>query len=235
MKLFLVLTIAALGTQFGLAFAPYSLAKQSSGTAGTTTRLSATAEVEELLRKAAKLKAEAAAAEQELHKVQLEKKQCKDSDMDDCIDRLFPLDDNSVSGLAKRLKESHWSTDKLMKVTRRLHEREICAQGKSTVTASNQKVATTNPKELARVQGLIDRLIEAADVIDEEYMAEKRKSKEQKYLSHVDLDHWTMGDLAGHLRRQVGELRREHEEQFQERLESFYEAQRKNKHHTDKK
>ena len=154
-----------------------------------------------------------------------------------------------MEGLMDRLKKCHWSTDRLLQIVKRLHEREIVAQGKGLVAASQFDVGTMtapttatsttqghgfvarkpNPTELARVQGLIDRLMEAAELIDEEYMSIKRQQKEQQYLTHVELDHWTKGELAGHLRRQVGELRREHEEQFQERLESFYEAQRKNK------
>ena len=198
-------------------------------------------DVEALLAKAAKLKAEAAAAEQALHTNLLEKKQGKNSELDGCIDKLFPQNDASIDGLVKRLKENHWSTDRLMEITKRLHEREITAQGKGQVAASLHhdhtkfnKVAEENPAELARVQGLIDRLLEAADTIDEEYLAAKREKKDQTYLNHLDLDHWTMGDLAGNLRRQVGELRREHDEQFQERLESFYEAQRKEKKHPKK-
>ena len=100
-----------------------------------------------------------------------------------------------IKGLANRLKEHHWSTDKLLEITKRLHEREIAAQGKGHVTASLyhdhtkfEKVTSGNLEELARVETLIDRLIDAAEVIDEEYMAEKRKAKEQKYLTHVELE-----------------------------------------------
>ena len=167
---------------------------------------------------------------------------CVFTELDSCVDKLFPANDDSMDGLVSRLKENHWSTEKLLKIAKRIHEREISAQGKGHVTASLhhdhtkfESVSEANSGELARVEGLIDKLIEAAEIIDEEYMAEKRKTKEQTYLNHNDLDHWTMGDLAGNLRRQVGELRREHEDQFQERLESFYEAQRKEKKHADKR
>lgn len=198
-------------------------------------------DVEALLARAAKLKAEAAAAEEALHTNLMQKKEGKNSELDGCIDKLFPVNDGSLDGLVKRLKENHWSTDRLMEITKRLHAREITAQGKGQVAASLKddrtsfnQVSEGNPEELARVQGLIDQLLEAADIIDEEFMAAKREKKEQTYLNHLDLDHWTMGDLAGTLRRQVGELRREHADQFQERLESFYEAQRKEKKHPKK-
>lgn len=229
MKLFSVFLLSNLALKEVGGFAPVV-----SQLSRKCTALASTMDAEALLRKAAQLKAEAAAAEQSLHKTLLEKKQCKDSDLDDCIEKLFPVGDISVAGVAKRLKENHWSTDKLLEITRRLHAREVAAQGKGHVAASLhhdhtkfENVSSDNPKELARVDKLIDKLVEAAEIIDEEYMAEKRQSKEQKYLSHVDLDHWTMGDLAGNLRRQVGELRREHEEQFVKRLNSFYEAQTK--------
>lgn len=166
----------------------------------------------------------------------LNKKDIKEHDLDYRIEMLFPLNDDSITGLVSRVKESHSSTEKLMQITARLHEREIYAQGKGHVSASLDSDSTTfktvseeNPVELARVQGLIDRLMEAAEVIDEEYMSEKRKQKDTKHLNHNDQDHWTMGELAGHLHRQVGELRREHEKQFQDRMESFNEAQRRNK------
>lgn len=238
MKLLSVLTLSAFAVQRSVAFVPLG-SPYSRGCSS----LKAAMDAEALLRKARQLKAEAeaAAAEEALHKDRLEKKQGKDSDLDSCVDKLFPLNDDSMPGLVNRLKENHWSTDRLLQITKRIHEREICAQGKGQVTASLQndltkfdKVSVKDPKELERVGGMIDKLIEAAEIIDEEYMKVKRKNKDQKYLNHVDLDHWTMGDLAGTLRRQVGELRREHEEQFQERLESFYEAQRKNKLHPPK-
>ena len=232
-----VVLILAAWSPRAAAFAPdvshhqlYYINKEKTSSSALTMAMDA----EALLRKARQLKLEAEAAEQALHKDLLEKKQCKDSDLDDCVDFLFPANGNSMEGLVNRLKESHWSTDKLMQITKRIHEREISAQGKGYVQASLhrdrtkfEKVSAVNREDLARVEGLIDRLIEAAEFIDEEYMAERRKSKEPKHLSHVDMDHWTVGDLAGNLRRQVGELRREHEDQFQQRLESFYEAQRK--------
>jgi len=230
MKLLLVFfSLAALMVQNVAAFVPSVFSHERKSLA-----LRAAMDAQALLQKARQLKAEAAAAEQALHKDRLEKKQGKDSNLDSCVDRLFPTSDASVASVVKNLKECKWSTDKLMLITKRIHEREINAQGKGHVEASLgrdttkfENVSAGNEKDLARVEGLIDRLIEAAAVIDEEYMSEKRESKEQKHLSHVDLDHWTMGETAENLRGQVGELRREHEDQFQKRQESFNEAQRK--------
>ena len=176
MKLLSIFALATVALQQAAAFSPavQNVASQR------LSPLAATADVEALLAKAAKLKAEAAAAEQQLHKNLLEKKECKNSELDAFINRLFPANDDSIAGLVSRLKESHWSTDRLMDITRRLHAREIAAQGKGQVAASLHHDYTTfdqvsqgNPEELARVQGLIDRLLEAADIIDEEYMTEK--------------------------------------------------------------
>lgn len=237
MKLVALMTITTMAAlQAAEAFVP--MAEPRGISRRMISKLAATMDADELLRKAAQLKAEAAAAEQALHEDLLGKKQQKNDELDGFIDKLFPQNDESMEGLVGRLKQNHWSTDRLLLIAKRLHEREIAAQGKGHVQASLhhdhtrfESVSQGNPEELARVQGKVDKLLEAAEIIDEEFMAEKRKLKDQKYLSHVDLDHWTVGDLAGNLRRQVGELRREHEEQFQERLESFYEAQRKEKKH----
>jgi len=233
MKLFTVhlLCLAAAQQVASFSPAPHDL---SSLRPISVSPLSASADVEALLAKAAKLKAEAAAAEDQLHKSLLEKKGSQEQDLDACIDMLFPVDDESLMGLVGRLQKTNWSTEKLMRITSRLHTREMAAQGKGRVSATLHhnhaafdSVSLDSPKELARLQGLVDRLLDAADVIDEEYMTGKRTVKDQTYLNHVDMDHWTMGDLAGNLKRQVGELRREHEDQFQERQQSFNDAQRK--------
>jgi len=241
MKLSISSTLACaafLAASTSHAFAPASVSTTTRQGAVSSSALTATMDVEALLAKARQLKAEAAAAEDALHANRLDKVSNKNKELDGFIDKLFfaDADTTSVTGVANRLKEHHWSTDRIMQIVRRLHDREVAASGKGhVVVASNDRVQQSNPQELTKVTGLIDRLMEAAELIDEEYMSVKRQSKEQKYLSHVDLDHWTVGDLAGHLKRQVGELRREHDEQFQDRLESFYEAQRKEKKHAPPK
>ena len=42
--------------------------------------------------------------------------------------------------------------------------------------------------------------------------------------THSDLMHWGGGDVAGIIKDKAKELGREHDEQFQKRLQSFYDA-----------
>lgn len=195
-------------------------------------------DVERLLRRARELRAEAEAEERALHETLLTQKELKDQELDKCVDALFPPneDDNgSVDALVNRMKELQYSTDKLLEIVVRLHEREIKAKGIHRVEAYFQhnshtgfeRVSKVDQEELERVEGLIDRLVAAAEQIDEEYMKEKRNSKDPSYLSHVDIEHWTVGECGAILSTKIRELRREHDTQFQERLHSFYEAQRK--------
>ncbi|CAB9529772.1 expressed unknown protein [Seminavis robusta] len=98
MKLIPLFAIAALAVHQAAAFTVLGRFTPSS----STTRLSSsTTDIEALLAKARQLKAEAAAAEQELHKEQLEKKQCKDSELDEFIDKLFPPNDDGLAGVSQ--------------------------------------------------------------------------------------------------------------------------------------
>mmetsp|Transcript_28852 Transcript_28852/g.44353 ORF Transcript_28852/g.44353 Transcript_28852/m.44353 type:complete len:256 (-) Transcript_28852:908-1675(-) len=191
-------------------------------------------EAERLLRKARALAAEAAAEEQALHETLLEKKKSKDKEMDKCIDQLLPTGELATSEIVERLKKKKWSTDKLLCIVDRLHEREVIASGFEHVEHASHheqtkftRVAQPDEKELARVTGLIDKIVEAAEAIDEEYMEQKRTNKNLGHLSHVDMEHWTVGEVASTLKNKIREMRRGHDKQFQDRLESFYEAQRK--------
>jgi hypothetical protein len=233
-KSFLVLSLSACYLTGASAFVTPAVVLQKQQGFSPSTLSAASSDAEALMERARKLKAEAETAENELHKNLLEKKGVQNQELDNNIDKLFPQNDDTVDGVVKRLKESHWSTDRLMQIVQRLHDREMAAQGKGRVTASLQgekthfdRVSDGNTQESERVQGLIDKLIDAADLIDEEFMKKKRSAKDAIYLNHAELEHWTVGELAKNLRGKVRELRREHEEQFQERLESFNEAQRK--------
>jgi len=196
-------------------------------------------DAERLLRRARELKAQAEAETRALHESRLSHKQVKVQQLDKCIDKLFPLneksDSDNVQALALRLKQLQYSTDKLLEIVTRLHEREIKAKGIHQVEAyfdhnthtGFERVSKQDAVELERVSGLIDLLIAAAALVDEEYLVEKRKSNNPNYRSHVEMEHWTVGECASILRGKIRELRREHEAQFQQRLHSFYEAQRK--------
>lgn len=191
-----------------------------------------------LLQRARQLREEAEREGHALHETRLTDKDLHDEKLDGCIDRLFPTSnakDEPVDALVARLKELQYSTDKLLEIVTRLHEREMKAKGIHQVEAyfehnthtGFERVSKADEEEALRVSGLIDRLIEGAEQIDEEYMKEKRAAKKARHLSHTELEHWTVGETAKILSGKIGELRREHEEQFQARLHSFYEAQRK--------
>lgn len=194
-------------------------------------------EAQRLLEKARQLKAEAEAEAQALHSTLLDQKQVKAKQLDKCIDALFPNNDYDVNALVARLKELKYSTDKLLEIITRLHEQEIKAKGIHQVEAFFQQEhshtrferisSEINEAQVERVSNMINALIAAAKQIDEEYLQIKRTSKNPNYLTHVEIEHWTVGECAAILSGKIRELRREHEEQFQERLHSFYEAQRK--------
>lgn len=190
-----------------------------------------------LLERARQLREEAEQEGHALHETRLTGKDLRNEKLDACIDRLFPSNakDDSVEALVARLKNLQYSTDKLLEIVTRLYEREMNAMGIHQVEAhfeqnthtGFERVSKANKEEALRVNGLIDRLIEAAEQIDEEYLKERRTAKNARHLSHTELEHWTVGETAKILSGKIGELRREHSEQFQARLHSFYEAQRK--------
>lgn len=188
-------------------------------------------EAEALLRKARELKAAAAAAEESLHNSLLEKKAKRDADTDSIIDKLFPIGEDAVESVVERLKAKRLSTDCLVRLVERLHEREVTARGIAHVEPSihhdhtDFKVITSkvDSTELDRVSGLVDRLISASKILDEEWIRDK-EAKGEKYRTHTEAEHWTAGDLAKILDDKVKDLRREHDDQFRRRQEEYYEA-----------
>jgi hypothetical protein len=215
-------------------FAPIALSNRQ---VHKSAPLFASSEAERLLQRARQLKEEAERETQSLHETLLTGKDLHDQKLDACIDALFPpnAQGESVDAVVARLKNLQYSTDKLLEIVTRLHEREMKAKGIHQVEAyfehnthtGFERVSKMDEEEAKRVNGLIDRLIEAAGQIDEEYLKERRTAKKARHLSHVELEHWTVGETAKILTGKIRELRREHDEQFQARLRSFYEAQRK--------
>lgn len=215
-------------------FAPIALSNRQ---VHKSAPLFASSEAERLLQRARQLKEEAERETQSLHETLLTGKELHDQKLDACIDALFPpnAQGESVDAVVARLKNLQYSTDKLLEIVTRLHEREMKAKGIHQVEAyfehnthtGFERVSKMDEEEAKRVNGLIDRLIEAAGQIDEEYLKERRTAKKARHLSHVELEHWTVGETAKILTGKIRELRREHDEQFQARLRSFYEAQRK--------
>ena len=207
----------------------------------STTCLRATtaeSEAEALLRKARELKAAAAEAEKQVHDNLLSKKAQRDAETDKVIDHFFPHDgadgDMDLTGLVQRIKSKRPSSDLLLRVVDRLHERECAAQGLAHVEPSVHHDHTdfhvikseVNEEELKRVGGLIDRLVDAAKVLDEEWYQEKQ-AKGDPYRNHNELVHWAAGDVAKTLSEKAKDLRREHDDRFKKRQAEFFEAARK--------
>jgi hypothetical protein len=132
--------------------------------------------------------------------------------------------------------------DTLDKIIDRLYERHVYALGQSHIEANTAggievvkffRVASQrDDNEAARIDALINCLLEAVSVLDEEY-ANKKGGVSHLWNSstHAESSHWGGGHGAESLLRRLKEKRREHEEQFLERQEELYEAQRINKKH----
>lgn len=148
------------------------------------TKLYATeTEAERLLRKARALREEVKAGEDELHTTLIQRKKTRDAATDSIISQLFPAnasDEEGVCALCERLREKRLASDMLVRVVERLHEREVAARGLEHVEPSMhhdqvtfKRVAQPDDVELNRIQGLVDRLIEAAEVLDKEFIDQK--------------------------------------------------------------
>lgn len=198
--------------------------------------------VEALLAKARALRAEAEAAETELHTALIEKKTSKDTELDALIEQMFPIDrskddDVAARALSQFIEEKRLSSERLVQVVERLHNREIAAKGLEHVQSSLhhthvkfERVADPDEKELARVNGLIDLLINAATILDEKFLKnqiELRGENGKVVMHNVDHSHWATGELRKVLSEKSKFLGREHDEQFKHRLEEYYEAARK--------
>jgi len=188
--------------------------------------------VEALLAKAKLLRAQAEADTTELQSSLLEKKASRDTDMDSTINELFKLDSKervTKKFIAESLTKQRMSSDLLLRVVERLHQREIAAKGLDHVESSRQgsritfKTTNTEDKEeLARIEGLVETLIDAAQVVDDDFVRARNENKKV-----VVNKHWSTGELSKVLREKRNFLNREYDEQFKKRQEEFYEAARK--------
>jgi len=197
---------------------------------------------EALLAKARELRAQAEASENQLHSSLLEKKSSQDMETDVMIDGLFPLPPQkgvTVETVAEYILKKRPSSDMLLRVVERLHRREVAAKGLEHVEPSLQKtritfetVAAGNEEELARVEGLIELLIDATNIVDEDFLSnqlERRGENGKVVLHSVDHSHWSSGELSKVLREKAKFLGREYDEQFKNRLAEYYEAASKKK------
>ena len=147
-------------------------------------RATAETEAERLLRKARELREAVKSGEDELHTTLLQRKKTRDAATDSMIAQLFPndaKDDNGgVYALCERLREKRLALDMLVRIVERLHEREVAARGVEHVEPSVhhdnvtfKRVAQADEAELRNVQGLVDQLIEAAEILDGEFIKQK--------------------------------------------------------------
>lgn len=205
----------------------------------TSTSLNMNAEVEALLRKAKELREQAESDETRLHTDLINKKKEKDDDKDKIIEELFPpglsRDNAGIEQVAETMQAKKLSADCLKRVVERLHEREICARGLSHVESSVHQthvtfevVADVNEGDLARVEGLITMLIDAASVLDVKMRKKQEEDPSSKHI--VDSTHYSSGKLGKVLKEKANFLGREHDDQFKKRSEEYYEAARKKEH-----
>jgi hypothetical protein len=192
MHLIRSITLAAIACSFAESFVPPvpNTVQPAHPNGAVELRATADTEAERLLRKVRELRKEAKAGEDELHTTLIQRKKTRDAATDSIIAQLFPIvkvaDGNDVSGgdgvcaLCDRLRERRLAADVLVRVVERLHEREVAARGLEHVEPSVHhdqvtfvRVAQPDEAELRKVQGLVDRLIEAAEVLDGEFIEEK--------------------------------------------------------------
>merc|ERR1740123_497313 len=98
--------------------------------------------VEALLAKAKLLRAQAEAEENKLHSSLLEQKASRDVEIDNMINELFRLDSKeeiTKEVIAEHLTTKRISSDMLLRVVERLHNREIAAKGLEHVESSLQE------------------------------------------------------------------------------------------------
>lgn len=243
MKLLSILLFATTLSET-LGFASFSQATKCKSVVvtATTTQLCATqadTEAERLLKKARELREASHRAEDTLHATLIQKKKEKDAATDMIISHLFPS--NGIDDLVDRLRQKRLASDMLVRVVERLHEREIAARGLEHVEHSLhhdqvtfKRVAQPDEVELAKVEGIVHDLVEAAAVLDQEFVDQKVKADGGKgKISHAEIMHFGGGEVAQILQQKLKELGREQDEQFKKRLQSFYDASNR-KNHEDK-
>ena len=198
------------------------------------THLSATqespgSEVERLLAKAAALRAEAEQAEHQVHSKETEKKKAHEEEVDKRIDFLFFDANNDV---VAQLHKKRLSFDTLKEIVTRLHDREIKASGKEHVNLDvhqdrvdvNRVSGQVDEAELQKLDGLVEKLIEAVSVLDKELKSSKEKSG-NVFVNHIEDEHFGGLDSSKRLEQYYHEIHRAHEEQFLKRQEEFVDAQ----------
>jgi len=199
-QLLLVAAIACSSVQaFVSSIVPTNILCATSATTELRAIGAAETEAERLLRKVKELRQQVKAGEDELHTTLIARKKTLDTATDSTIAYLFPtivVDDNGalttsdggngnddgVCALCDRLRQKRLASDVLVRIVERLNEREVAARGLEHVAPSLDRddrvtnfvrVSQPNEVELIKIQGLVDRLIEAAEVLDREFIDQK--------------------------------------------------------------
>lgn len=196
------------------------MAGSSSSTGGET-------EIEKLLRMARELRAQAEESEKEVVLQQADKKADRVTRLDGLLRHLFYSGNandessniNTLPIIVERLRSKEPSKDTLEKFTDWLDDRRDNALGNEHVEAKGDKFVSVsgekNEKEADRLRSMIDGLLDALEVIDNDEMKSMKK----------DDGHLGGGQNSANLRQRLKEKRRVRDEQFLERQASFLEAQ----------
>lgn len=170
-------------------------------------------QVEELRRRARELLAEAKVLEVAILENRAIGAKQKTSEQDSLIDELFVSNMTTITTLVDQLKEKRWSPENLILIIERIHERQVLAMGKASATSvtgfqigDTRNSAESCTEEYNRLDRLINLLMEAASLVDEEY---KRGTNPN--------NRWT-GRVEISLATKLKELRRADNEAFQKRL-----------------
>lgn len=144
-------SVAAFSSPIGIGACTARIASSALGATSAET------EAERLRAKARELMAQVKQQEDDLHNSVMAKKASKDAHTDEIIKDLFPAnDEGGTCDLVGRLRNKRLASDELIHVVERLHERT--------------RVAEVKEPEL---EPYTDRLIEAAEVLDREFVTHK--------------------------------------------------------------
>lgn len=197
----------------------------------TILSMAAETEVEKLLRMARELRAQAEESEKQVQEKVADKKADKKVRLGGLLNLLWydgtkgpdvgtpDMAINALSSVANKLRSKNPSVDTLEQLVDWMDERRDIALGNEHVEKAGGGYASIkSQKDLAeaeRLNMLIESLLDALQVIDNE------KDPNQKH----EKGHLGSGHTSEDLRRRLRENRRERDEQFLERQNSFVEAQ----------
>ena len=196
-------------------------------------RLSSTGEteVEKLLRMARELRAQAEQSEKNVHAKLNDQKADRDARLDGLVKHLFYGDGNvgtTIHGksiVVERLRTKKPSMETLEKLVDRLDYLRDVALGYDHVETKNDKFERVsverNEIEASRIDTLTEGLLDALQVLDDEFQAKKKGGA----VTASELGHLGGGKSSKELRQRLNESRRERSEQFQERQKALREAQ----------